>query len=478
MSRLLLVMFALSVLLVAAALVALALYGGKGGTEGFFDENPYEEPLTASGQIHGDPMQCTVWPYSFASEGLVAHPGSTAAAPKCILVRDGVGLLASSDTTACQPTADQTDLHWQNPLAQAGNGGAIASLFADHVAGLDRCTVAFAPDATAEDLAAVDAAMTLAGAEVRSGLPLVLRQLEVTTASLDATTASLDGASSQIGADSGRMLGDASTLAACQDDIRVGEAQLEQLAQDNARAMLDSTRSFERQYADLQTTSEQRFTSRVAQDQADLYASVERQKVIDAQVCADRIAAQVKADAEKCAGRLKSAATEQKTKDDIECAAQLQPLQAQVANQKCPAAGPCGSASLANGLVHSAVRDNYCVDVQGVSRSQGAQVYVWDCLNADNQKWTLDDQRRLVSTNSKMCMDVYQGATGNGSGIVQWPCGPQANQKWTYNPADRSLKPDHAPGMCLDVDNGKTANGTKLQIYTCNGSSAQKFTMG
>ena len=162
--------------------------------------------LKQAARPSADPSLCTLWPsgYSFDAEGLVAHPTSSAADPKCIMLRRGMGLLKSDDPTACIPQSDQPDVGWFNPLNDASFD---ASVGPDYVAGLDRCTIRFAKDASASRLQAVDTALSVAGAELLAGLPTVQDRLEK-------TTASLGGASKQLGADSTALAATTKQLAA------------------------------------------------------------------------------------------------------------------------------------------------------------------------------------------------------------------------------------------------------------------------
>ena len=344
----------LSVCVVAAGILIWATLGGVGRVrmEGF--DGDASEPLTGVGQIYGDPTLCTLWPsgYSFASEGLVAHPTSSPSDPKCVLLRDGMGLLqgdiagsGSAGANACAPTVDAPELHWLNPLNQAGNGGAIAKLYAENVAGIDRCVVSFAVDASSTDLMEVDAAMSLAGAQIRSQMPVVLQQLEVTTSSLATTTQALANATAQLGADSGQMASDSAALASCQSDVRQGEVQLEALAASSESAMASAVQTFKQQYGTLQTTSEQRLSSRIARDKAELENAVANQKTVDAAACAAQVAP-LQAKVASLEAQLPCPA-QVKCPDPVKCADQAKcPEQA-----ACPAC-PAPAAAAAPGYYH------------------------------------------------------------------------------------------------------------------------------
>jgi hypothetical protein len=118
-------------------------------------------------------------------------------------------------------------------------------------------------------------------------------------------------------------------------------------------------------------------------------------------------------------------------------------------------------------------RGNFCVDVAGISTQAGAKVHMWDCWEGPNQKWAMDDSRRLVSKNSGMCLDVPDGDTRNGAAVQQQSCHDGANQRWRWQGS--TLRPDHAPNKCLDVWGGATHNGARLALYDCHGHPNQQF---
>ena len=302
--------------------------------EGFEGRAPESEQLTAAGRVHGDPTRCTVWPagYSFAAEGLVAHPDSTADDPKCILLRDGMGLLTSDDPTVCAPLPDLVDLHWMNPLNQAGNGGAIAAVRADHVAGLDRCAISFAPGTSADDLALLDTELALAGAQKRSSMPLVLKQLETTTAALKKTAESLAEASRQLQADRSQMREDAGAVAECQRDVEQTELRLQDLERASESAMHAATMGFQQQYGQMQSTYQQRLSQRIRADQGqmDQVAAAVRTCTDKLSTCQSSLAAP-KADDEKCHKDLDACNAKPPCPPQKECPAAAD----------CPAAAAC-----------------------------------------------------------------------------------------------------------------------------------------
>lgn len=78
-------------------------------------------------------------------------------------------------------------------------------------------------------------------------------------------------------------------------------------------------------------------------------------------------------------------------------------------------------------------KDNRCLDVNGGSKDNGAQVLQWDCHGGPNQQWRLQrdgDGFRLVSVNSGRCIGVDSGSPNPGAAVRQWDCDNSANQRW------------------------------------------------
>ncbi len=114
-----------------------------------------------------------------------------------------------------------------------------------------------------------------------------------------------------------------------------------------------------------------------------------------------------------------------------------------------------------------------CLDVTGVSQTNGAQVQLWDCNGQANQQWTPTASGELRVYGTK-CLDVNGGGTADGTSVIIWDCNGQNNQKWRLN-SDGSITAVGA-NKCLDAYNNGTANGTKVIIWTCNGQVNQRWT--
>ncbi|MGN9844818.1 ThuA domain-containing protein [Nonomuraea sp. H19] len=114
-----------------------------------------------------------------------------------------------------------------------------------------------------------------------------------------------------------------------------------------------------------------------------------------------------------------------------------------------------------------------CLNVNGASQANGAQVQIWDCNGQANQQWTSTSAGELRVYGTK-CLDVNGAGTADGTAVIIWDCNGQNNQKWRLN-ADGTITAVGA-NKCLDVSGAGTANGTKVQIWACHSGTNQKWT--
>ncbi|MGI5159081.1 lectin [Microbispora sp. CA-102843] len=136
-----------------------------------------------------------------------------------------------------------------------------------------------------------------------------------------------------------------------------------------------------------------------------------------------------------------------------------------------PTTSPTGTPPATTAL--RGVGSGRCLDVTGVSQTNGAQVQIWDCNGQNNQQWTSTSAGELRVYGGK-CLDVNGAGTADGTAVIIWDCNGQNNQKWRLN-SDGSITAVGA-NKCLDVYNNGTANGSKVIIWTCNGQNNQKWT--
>jgi hypothetical protein len=114
-----------------------------------------------------------------------------------------------------------------------------------------------------------------------------------------------------------------------------------------------------------------------------------------------------------------------------------------------------------------------CLDVAGVSTTNGTAVQLWDCWGGSNQMWSYTTSKQLIVYGSK-CLDASGQGTTNGTSVVIWDCNGQANQQWNVN--TNGTITGAQSGLCLDATGAGTTNGTKIILWSCSGTANQQWT--
>ncbi|MFF3444155.1 RICIN domain-containing protein [Streptosporangium sp. NPDC002721] len=122
-----------------------------------------------------------------------------------------------------------------------------------------------------------------------------------------------------------------------------------------------------------------------------------------------------------------------------------------------------------------------CLDVDGASRADGANVIQWTCRSQPNQKWDLvatdSGYYTLRAAHSGKCLDVDGASRADGANIIQWTCQSQPNQQWRLVQKDNeyfALVSRHS-GKCLDVDGASKADGANIIQWTCQSQPNQQW---
>lgn len=128
------------------------------------------------------------------------------------------------------------------------------------------------------------------------------------------------------------------------------------------------------------------------------------------------------------------------------------------------------SASAAVGAIRG-VPSGRCVDVPGVSRTNGTQVKLYDCNGGSNQQWHYTSGRQLRAYAGTKCLEA--AGTTAGTPVAIWDCTGGANQQWNSN-GDGTIT-NAQSGLCLDASGAGTANGTPIILWSCNGGANQRW---
>jgi O-glycosyl hydrolase len=113
-----------------------------------------------------------------------------------------------------------------------------------------------------------------------------------------------------------------------------------------------------------------------------------------------------------------------------------------------------------------------CLDVPGVSTTDGTQLDIYTCNAGSNQEYTLEPDGEITVYGDK-CLDAYDQGKTAGTIVDIYTCNGGSNQLWQVHP-DGTITNDES-GLCLDVIGQGTSNGTKIDLWTCNGGSNQKW---
>ncbi len=113
-----------------------------------------------------------------------------------------------------------------------------------------------------------------------------------------------------------------------------------------------------------------------------------------------------------------------------------------------------------------------CLDVPGVSQTNGTQVTLWDCNAGTNQQWTLTSSKQLQVYGTK-CLDAEAAGTAPGTRVIIWDCNGGTNQQWNLTAAG-TISGVHS-GLCLGPNGAGTANSTPVILQTCDGGTSQQW---
>ncbi|MCX7634494.1 MAG: RICIN domain-containing protein [Syntrophales bacterium] len=120
-----------------------------------------------------------------------------------------------------------------------------------------------------------------------------------------------------------------------------------------------------------------------------------------------------------------------------------------------------------------------CVDVAGVSISDGANIYQWPCHGGSNQKWRLVDRGEgfyeVRAAHSGKCLDVSGPSKDNAANVHQWRCHGGDNQLWQFIPQGGGyyLITSKYSGKCLDVSGVSKDDGANIYQWDCHGGDNQ-----
>lgn len=133
-------------------------------------------------------------------------------------------------------------------------------------------------------------------------------------------------------------------------------------------------------------------------------------------------------------------------------------------------------------VISNFANPNYTIDVSMASKSNYANVWLFNSNNTAAQKWTVKKDSvgyiTFINVGSSKALDVQKAVAKSGTNIWQYQYNDTYAQKWIAKKnTDGSLTFVSAldPNYVLDISSGKVVNYQNIQLYQSNGTNAQKF---
>ncbi|MET1071036.1 MAG: family 43 glycosylhydrolase, partial [Umezawaea sp.] len=125
-----------------------------------------------------------------------------------------------------------------------------------------------------------------------------------------------------------------------------------------------------------------------------------------------------------------------------------------------------------------------CLDLDGGSTSDGANVRQWTCNGGSNQRWRLEDQAddtsRLVNVASGKVLDVADCSAADGADLRQWSWLNNTCQRFrmVYTATGGWVRlVNQATGKVADVADCGTADGADVRQWTWLGNTCQQWSI-
>lgn len=133
--------------------------------------------------------------------------------------------------------------------------------------------------------------------------------------------------------------------------------------------------------------------------------------------------------------------------------------------------------------LESALNSRMVVDVNGGSRSDGANIQLYEKNGSNAQLFRIarngNGYFTFINKGSNKAIDVYGAYTHSGANVSQWSQNNSRAQQWKlYNAPgypDGYIRIMNQCGKYLDVNGAISRNGTNIQIWDGNNTKAQVF---
>lgn len=142
-----------------------------------------------------------------------------------------------------------------------------------------------------------------------------------------------------------------------------------------------------------------------------------------------------------------------------------------------------GSKTISDGIysIHTSLNNKYALDIDGASKSNGANVQLYEFVDANQQKFYVkylnNGYYSISAVHSGKVLDVADASTKPGANVWQYESNNTFAQKWIIQKAEdgKYYIISACNELYLNVSNGTAKNGSNIQVNTSNNSNAQKF---
>ena len=123
---------------------------------------------------------------------------------------------------------------------------------------------------------------------------------------------------------------------------------------------------------------------------------------------------------------------------------------------------------------------NKCLDVHGVYKHDGANIYQWNCHWRGNQTWQINEIGGFYKIKAQHSGKVIDASRENGdayNNVIQWASHGGHNQEWSFIESDNgyvTIKA-RADGGCLEIQDFANYNGNNIRVAACDGGDNQKW---
>ena len=130
-------------------------------------------------------------------------------------------------------------------------------------------------------------------------------------------------------------------------------------------------------------------------------------------------------------------------------------------------------------LIQSACNPAYCLDINGGSHDNTANVQIYKMNFTDSQQFSFSKCGKYVYIVAKVSgkvLDVNSGGKTNGTNIQQYEYNGGFNQQWIIVKEGKLSKfMSRVNNLYLDLNEANATNGNNIQCWEKNDTKAQKF---